>query len=122
MRSARYREQREGVWRRRFRVLLVLLVLGGAVFLAKTKLEWHRPTAELVHPVDALGRTSTIDVRVADRETGLRWTRVEIESAGNRTVLASEDYPAASWRKSTTEETTISAPLQAVERKIPEGP
>ncbi len=122
MRSARYREQREGVWRRRFRVLLALVIVGGTVFLAKTKLEWHRPTAELVHPVDALGRTSTIDVHVADPETGLRWTRVEIESGGTRTVLASEDYPAASWRKSTAAETTISAPLQAVERKIPEGP
>jgi murein DD-endopeptidase MepM/ murein hydrolase activator NlpD len=80
MRSARYREQREGVWRRRFRVLLVLAVLGGVGFLATTKLEWHRPTAELLHPVDALGRTST------------------------------------------TPETTISVPLQALERKIPEGP
>lgn len=122
MRSARYREQREGVWRSRLRVILVLLLVGGAVFLANTKLEWHRPTAELVHPVDALGRTSTIDVHVADAQTGLRWSRVEIESGGTRTVLASEEYPAASWRKSTTPETTLSVPLQAVERKIAEGP
>jgi murein DD-endopeptidase MepM/ murein hydrolase activator NlpD len=119
---ARYREQRDGIWRGRFRASVVVLLLGGIVFLAMTKLEWHRPTAELVHPVDALGRTSTIDVHIADPQTGLSRARVEIESGGARTVLASEEYSAASWRKSTTPETTISAPLQAIERKIPEGP
>jgi murein DD-endopeptidase MepM/ murein hydrolase activator NlpD len=122
MRPARYREQRDGIWRGRFRVSVVLLLVVGAVFLAVTKLEWHRPTAELLHSVDALGRTSTIDVRIADAQTGLSRSRVELESGGTRTVLASEEYPAASWRLSTTPQTTISAPLQAIERKIPEGP
>jgi murein DD-endopeptidase MepM/ murein hydrolase activator NlpD len=121
MRPARYREQRDGIWRGRFRATVLLLLIGGLGFLVWTKLEWHRPTAELLHPVDALGRTSTIVVRITDPHTGLSRSRVEIESGGNRTVLASEEYAAASWRKSTTPETTISAPLQAVERKIPEG-
>src|SRR5437870_4185736 len=101
MRPARYREQRDGIWRGRFRVTLALLVVGGAIFLGATKLEWHRPTAELLHAVDALGRTSTIDVRIADAQTGLSRSRVEIETGGVRTVLASEEYPAASWRTST---------------------
>ena len=122
MRSARYREQREGIWRRRLRVVVALALVGGVVFLATTKLEWHRPTGELLHPVDALGRTSTIDVHLADAQTGLSRARVEIEAGGTRTVLASEDYPAASWRRSTAMETTLSVPLQAIERKIPEGP
>ncbi len=122
MRSARYREQREGIWRRRLRVVVALALVGGVVFLATTKLEWHRPTGELLHPVDALGRTSTIDVHLTDAQTGLSRARVEIEAGGTRTVLASEDYPAASWRRSTAMETTLSVPLQAIERKIPEGP
>jgi murein DD-endopeptidase MepM/ murein hydrolase activator NlpD len=122
MRSARYRDQRDGIWRRRFRMMVALIVVGGGVFLATTKLEWHRPTAELVHPVDALGRAGTIDVHLIDAQTGLSRSRVEIESGATRTVLASEEYPAASWRKSTRLETTISVPLAAVERKIPEGP
>ncbi len=111
-----------GFWRRRFALVATLLLTGGTGVLLVTKLEWHRPTAELLHPLDVLGRTSTIDVRLADPQTGLSRSRVEIESGGNRTVLASEEYPAASWRKSTVPETTLSIPLQAIERKIPEGP
>jgi murein DD-endopeptidase MepM/ murein hydrolase activator NlpD len=122
MRSARYREQRDGIWRARLRAIVALVFVAGVVVLAMTKLEWHRPTAELLHKVDVLGRTSTIDVHIADPQTGLSRSRVEIESGGNRTVLSSEEYPAASWRKSTVAETTLSIPLQAIERKIPEGP
>jgi len=122
MRSARHREQRDGVWRRRFGVVTALLLIGGTIVLLVTKLEWHRPTAELLHSVDVLGRTSTIDVHIADPQTGLSRSRVEIESGGTKTVLANEEYPAASWRKSTVPETTLSIPLQAIERKIPEGP
>lgn len=122
MRPARYREQRDGIWRGRLRVTVVLVLFAGLIFLGATKLEWHRPTAELLHPVDALGRTSTIDVHLADVGTGLSRSRVEIESGGARTVLASEEYAAASWRTSTKPDTTLSVPLQALERKIPEGP
>ncbi|MBI3770459.1 MAG: M23 family metallopeptidase [Deltaproteobacteria bacterium] len=121
MRPARYREQRDGIWRRRLRVSAALLLVAGLVFLGATKLEWHRPTGELLHAVDALGRTSTIDVHLADAQTGLSRSRIEIESGGTRTVLASAEYAAASWRVSTVPETTISVPLQAIERKIPEG-
>jgi murein DD-endopeptidase MepM/ murein hydrolase activator NlpD len=122
MRQARYREQRDGLWRRRFRVTLVLVVIGGLGFLGWTKLEWHRPTAELLHPLDAVGRESTIDVRIRDAGTGLSRSRVEIESGGVRTLLAGEQYPAASWRKSTVDERTLAVPVQAVEHKIAEGP
>ncbi|HEY2385524.1 MAG TPA: M23 family metallopeptidase [Candidatus Binatia bacterium] len=122
MRSARHREQRDGIWRRRFGVVTALVLVTGTILLLVTKLEWHRPTAELAHPLDVLGRTSTIDVRIADLQTGLSRSRVEIESGGTTTVLANEEYPAASWRKSSVPEKTLSIPLQAIERKIPEGP
>ena len=121
-RQARRHEQREGIWRRRLRLALVLTSLGGLVFLAWAKLEWHRPTAELVRPVNALGSGGAIEVRLRDPQSGLLRSRIEIESGGTRTLLASEEYPPASWRKSATLDTTLSVQLRAKERKIPEGP
>jgi len=102
--------------------VLTVVVLGGLGFVAWSKLEWHRPTCELVHPLDALGLAGTIDVRLRDSGTGLSSSRVEIESGGTRTVLASAQYPAASWRRSDTLETTLSVPLRPLEHKIGEGP
>jgi len=122
MRQARYRERRDGIWRRRFQVVLALASIGGLGFLGWTKLEWYRPTAELLQPIEAVGRESTIDVRIRDRGTGLSRSRIEIESGGTRTVLAAEEYPAASWRTSTIWERTLAVPVQALERKLTEGP
>jgi len=105
------------------------LILGLAIsvvvliaFVAWTKLERRRPTAELVRPIAALGRGSRIDVRLADVGTGLAWSRIEVESGGTTTVLARDDYPAASWRGSGLFETTITKPLAPVENKLGEGP
>ncbi len=100
----------------------VLLLLGGLIFLAFTKAEWHRPTATLVDQRDTLGANGTIDVRVHDVGTGLKRSRIELESEGIRTVLLSEEYPADTWRRSTTFETTLSVPLGGGEHKIAEGP
>jgi len=101
------------------------LILGLAVslfiliaFVAWTKLERRRPTVELVHPIAALGRNSTLDVRIADVGTGLAWSRVEVESGGATTVLASDTYPAVSWRGSGLLETTIATPLAPIEHKF----
>ena len=80
MRSARYREQREGIWRRRFRVIGAVTLVSIVGFVGWAKLEWTRPDAELLHPIAALGRTSTIDVRLHDAKTGLARSRIEIES------------------------------------------
>jgi len=122
MRDAPQRERRGGSGRRGFRVGLLLALIGGIGFVAWAKLEWHRPEADLVHPGDVLGRDGTIDVRVHDAETGLSRSRVEIESGGTRIQLASAEYPAASWLRSTIQATTLSVALRALERKIPEGP
>jgi len=100
---------------------MLAMILGGLVILVWPRLEWQRPHVELVHPLTALGAASTIDVRLADPQSGLRWSRVEIESGGTRTVLASEEYRAGFWRGGETRETTLSIPLKAAERKIPEG-
>jgi hypothetical protein len=80
------------------------------------------PTAELVHPIAALGRTSTIDVHLADVGTGLAWSRVEVESGGTTTVLASETYPAVSWRGSGLLDTTSRSRSRRSSNKFVEGP
>lgn len=105
------------------------LVLGVAValvaliaFVGWVKLERRRPTAELAHPLTALGRGSTIDVTVRDVGTGLAWSRIEVENNGTTTVLASETYPAETWRGSGLYETTIRTPLAPIDHKLPEGP
>jgi murein DD-endopeptidase MepM/ murein hydrolase activator NlpD len=122
MRDALQRERRGGSSRRGFRVGLLLALIGGVGFVAWEKLEWRLPEAELLHPTDVLGRNGTIDVHVRDAGTGLSRSRVEIEGGGTRIQLASAEYPAASWRRSTIQETTLSVPLRPLERKIPEGP
>jgi murein DD-endopeptidase MepM/ murein hydrolase activator NlpD len=107
------------------RRLIFGLVIGALLliaFVAWTKLERRQPTVALVRPMAALGRTSTIDVRLADVGTGLAWSRVEVESGSTTTVLASETYPASSWRGSGLFETTITKPLAPVEHKLGEGP
>ncbi len=91
-------------------------------FVGWVKLETHRPTAALAHPITALGRTSTIDVRLHDVGTGLAWSRVEVESNGTTTVLADETYPAETWRGSGRFDATISTPLAPVDHKLAEGP
>lgn len=105
------------------------LVLGLAVglvaliaFVGWIKLETHRPTAELAHPITALGRTSTIDVALHDVGTGLAWSRIEVESNGTKTVLAEETYPAETWRGSNRLDATVSKPLAPLENKLAEGP
>lgn len=100
----------------------VLLVLGSLIFLAFTKGEWNAPTATLVDPSPTLGANGTIDVRLRDTGTGLKRSRIELESEGVRTVLVSEDYPAETWRRSTVFDTTLSVPLAGGEIKIAEGP
>ncbi len=97
-----------------------LIALGA--FVGWIKLEGRRPTAELVRPITALGRNSTIDVRFADVGTGLAWTRVEVESNGTTAVLANESYPAESWRGSGLLDTTVSKPLAPADNKLGEGP
>ena len=100
----------------------VLLLLGSLIFLAFTKGEWHAPTAILIDQRSTLGANGTIDVRIRDAGTGLKRSRIELESDGIRTVLISEDYPAETWRRSTTFDTTLSVPLGGGEHKIAEGP
>jgi murein DD-endopeptidase MepM/ murein hydrolase activator NlpD len=121
MRDARQRERRNGSGRRGLRLGLLLALIAGLGFIAWAKLEWQRPRAELLHPIDVLGRNGAIDVRLQDPETGLSRSRIEIESSGTHIQLASAEYPAESWRGSTTLETTLSVPLRALERSIPEG-
>jgi murein DD-endopeptidase MepM/ murein hydrolase activator NlpD len=119
---ARQARQRDGVWRRRTQIVLALALLAGLGFLAWAKLEWRRPTATLASPAEALGTGAVVEVRLADPQTGLRWSRVELESAAGRVVLAREDYPAVSWRGSAVRETALAVPLRPRERGIPEGP
>ena len=107
------------------RRLIFGLVIGVVVliaFVAWTKLERRHPTAELVHPIAALGRNSTIDVHLADVGTGLAWSRVEVESGGTTTVLANDTYPATSWRGSDVFETTITQAARAGREQVREGP
>ena len=61
-------------------------------------------------------------MHVSDPQSGLKWSRVELESNGQKTVLASEEYPAASWRKSTVLDTTLTVPVKAAELGLKEGP
>jgi murein DD-endopeptidase MepM/ murein hydrolase activator NlpD len=75
-----------------------------------------------VHPTAVLGADGSIDVRISDAGTGLKRSRVELESEGVRTVLLREEYPAASWRTSTTYDTTVSVPVSDGKRKVSEGP
>jgi murein DD-endopeptidase MepM/ murein hydrolase activator NlpD len=107
---------------RRLILGLVVILFILIAFVGWTKLERRRPTAELVHPIAALGRSSTLDVRIADVGTGLAWSRVEVESGGTTTVLASDTYPAVSWRGSGLFNTTITKPLAPLEHKFGEGP
>jgi murein DD-endopeptidase MepM/ murein hydrolase activator NlpD len=100
--------------------VIVLLVLGA--YVGWIKLERRQPTAELVHPIATLGRSSTIDVHLADVGTGLAWSRIEVERDGTTTVLANDTYPAVSWRGSTLLDTTVSKPLAPVDNKFTEGP
>ena len=121
-RQARQRGQREGRAGRRL-VLGIALALGALiVFALWVKIDGRYPTAELAHPITALGRNSTIDVRVADVGTGLAWSRVEVESNGTTAVLADETYPATTWRGSGVFDTTLSPPLAPYEHKLGEGP
>ncbi|MCC6847998.1 MAG: M23 family metallopeptidase [Deltaproteobacteria bacterium] len=101
-------------------VAFALVALIG--FVAWVKLERRRPTAALARPPAALGRGGTIDVTLRDVGTGLAWGRVEVESNGATTVLASEAYPAQTWRGSGLFETTISTPLAPIDHKLGEGP
>src|SRR5690348_4705519 len=114
-RQARQRGQREGGAGRRLLLGIVLTVVALIVFALWVKLDGRYPTAELAHPITALGRTSTVDVRLADVGTGLAWSRVEVESNGTTTVLANETYPAVTWRGSGVFDTTVSPPLAPVE-------
>jgi len=107
---------------RRLVLGLVISVVVLLTFVAWTKLERRRPTAELAHPITALGRTSTIDVALHAVGTGLAWSRVEVETGGTTTVLASDTYPATSWRGSGVLETTVSKPLAPADNKLAEGP
>jgi murein DD-endopeptidase MepM/ murein hydrolase activator NlpD len=107
------------------RRLFLGLAIGIAVMLVWVlwnKLERRRPTAELVHPIAALGRNSTIDVHLADVGTGLAWSRIEVESGGNTTVLASDVYPATTWLGSDLHDATVTKPLAPIENKFAEGP
>ncbi|MCC6766926.1 MAG: M23 family metallopeptidase [Deltaproteobacteria bacterium] len=107
---------------RRLVLGVTLALVASIVFVGWVKLERRRPTAELAHPVTALGRGSTIDVTLHDVGTGLAWSRVEVESNGATTVLASETYPAQTWRGSGIFETTVSRPLAPIDHKLGEGP
>src|SRR5690349_14891196 len=106
-RQARQRGQREGGVGRRLMVgfVIVLLVLGA--YVGWIKLERRQPAAGLVHPIATLGRSSTIDVHLADVGTGLAWSRIEVERDGTTTVLANDTYPAVSWRGSGLLDTTV---------------
>src|SRR4051812_25466410 len=119
---SRQQGQRDGVRRGRFGTAMVVMLVVGIAYVAWAKLEWHRPTAELAKPLQAIGRSGDIAVHVSDPQSGLKWTRVELESNGQKTVLSSEDYPAASWRKSTVLDTTLTVPVKATELGLKEGP
>ena len=121
-RQARQRGQREGGAGRRLLLGIALAVVALTVFALWVKLDGRYPTAELAHPITALGRASTVDVRLADVGTGLAWSRVEVESNGTTTVLANETYPAVTWRGSSLFDTTVSPPLAPLEHKLAEGP
>lgn len=121
-RQARQRGQREGGVGRRLLLGVAFALVALIVFALWVKLDGRYPTAELAHPITALGRTSTVDVRLADVGTGLAWSRVEVESNGSTTVLASETYPAVTWRGSGLFDTTVSPALAPVEHKLGEGP
>jgi murein DD-endopeptidase MepM/ murein hydrolase activator NlpD len=103
-------------------VFATLAVVVVAAFLVWTKGEWHRPTAELARPTSVLGLDGTIDVKLHDRGTGLQSSRLELENDGTRLNLAAADYPATSWRGSTTYDATLSAPLDPRGRNLKEGP
>jgi murein DD-endopeptidase MepM/ murein hydrolase activator NlpD len=121
--QSRQHGQRDGrMWRGRLGLTLLLAIVVGIAYVAWAKLEWHRPTAELAQPLQAVGRATTIAVHLRDPQSGLKWSRVELESGGNRTVLASEEYPAASWRKSTVLDTTLTVPFRAADLGVKEGP
>src|ERR1051325_3496282 len=110
-RQARQRGQRDGGGGRRLILGFALALSATFVWVAWVKLERRLPTAELVHPVTALGRNRTIDVHLGDVGTGLAWSRVEVESNGTTVVLANDAYPAVSWRGSGVLDATVTKPL-----------
>jgi len=121
-RQARQRGQREGGVGRRLVLGLAVALLLGIAWVGWNKLERRYPTAELGRPIAALGRNSTIEVKLADVGTGLAWSRVEVESNGTTAVLADATYPAVSWRGSDVHETTLTPPLAPADHKLGEGP
>jgi len=107
---------------RRLVVGFVIALVALSAYVGWIKLERRSPTAELVHPIATLGRSSTIDVHLMDVGTGLAWSRLEVERNGTTTVLANDTYPAVSWRGSGLLDTTVSKPLAPVDNKFVEGP
>jgi len=107
---------------RRLMVGFVIVLVALGAYVGWVKLERRHPIAELAHPIATLGRGSTIDVHLTDVGTGLAWSRIEVERDGATTVIASETYPAVSWRGSRLLDTTVSKPLAPVDNKFAEGP
>lgn len=104
-------------------VLAVLVLVGG---LALGGVWWLKgdgkgPQASLTAPLTALGRQTPIDVDVHVDGPGLRQVSARLVAGGNSYDLASESYPASSWRGSLVNDQRVHIAPDLGELKVPEG-
>ncbi len=86
--------------RRRARLFLFLLILVGGLTLAAGALRvGPSPTIELGNEPKAIGRTTAVELRVAEPSRGLSHVTIELEQAGAAEVLLDERYtPRPGWK------------------------
>ncbi len=120
--QSRQHGKRDGTWRGRFGLTSRSWRSPASPTSGGPSSSGTVPRPSCRNGVPAVGRASTIAIRLRDPQSGLQWSRVELESAGKSVVLASESYPAASWRKSTVLDTTLSVPVHAADLGVAEGP
>lgn len=116
------RGSRQGGFLRRLRRWLILLVTIAVAYFGWVKFDPSRPTAAVRQPLRYLGKHAQIPLDVSDRGTGLASVEVFIDAAGTRYQLASESYPASSWRGSGVHQKSFDLAVSPRDAKIPEGP
>jgi len=81
--------------RRRFRLLVVLVVLVGLGLLAAAAFrQGPPPTISVVPEPKVIGRSTDLEVQVAEPSRGLSHVRIELEQDGTATTLAEKGFAA----------------------------
>ena len=100
-------------------ILGVLLVAAGTV--AWFKIEHQAPRVALSVPVDAIGRSTPIDLVVHAGAPGLRAVTVTLQTANGPVNLASEPFPKSGLFGSGITEKRFHVVADVVGLKVPEG-